>query len=128
LPFKPGTLETAAAGAAAEVGRASVPAGMGRRGGRPYVSLKLKFLFRLDRPLFWPAAGLSTEYCSSYIIWNLRLFDGTLTLQILDDVRVIVLFGYGQRCKTEPVFGGNIGTVLDQELHHLAVSEYAGFY
>jgi hypothetical protein len=31
--------------AAANVGRASVPAGMGRRGGRPYVSVRAKFLF-----------------------------------------------------------------------------------
>ncbi len=43
------------------VGRATVPAGTVRHGGRPYDSTRPKFLFRLDWPSFWPAAPL---------IWN----------------------------------------------------------
>jgi hypothetical protein len=40
------------------VGRATVPADTGRHGGRPYDSTRPKFLFRLDWPLFRPAAAL----------------------------------------------------------------------
>ena len=46
---------------AANVGRATVPADIGRHGGRPYVSARPKFLFELDRPFFWPAAVLTPE-------------------------------------------------------------------
>jgi hypothetical protein len=42
----------------ANVGRATVPADIGRHGGRPYVSARPKFLFRLNWPLFRPAAPL----------------------------------------------------------------------
>ncbi len=38
-----------------EVGRATVPADTGRHGGRPYVSTRLKFLFRFD----WTLAARS---------------------------------------------------------------------
>jgi len=43
------------------VGRATVPTDTGRHGGRPYDSTKLKFVIRLDWPLFRPAAGLTPD-------------------------------------------------------------------
>ena len=42
----------------ANVGRATVPADIGRHGGRPYVSARPKFLLRLDWLLFRTAAAL----------------------------------------------------------------------
>ena len=39
-----------------------------------------------------------------------------------------VLSGYRKRCKTEPVFGGNIRTSVNEKFDDLAVSEYTGFH
>jgi hypothetical protein len=43
------------------IGRATVLAEAGRHGGRPYNSTISKFLFRLNWPLFRPAAALKPE-------------------------------------------------------------------
>ena len=45
-----------------------MPANTGRHGGRPYHSTRPKFLFRLDRSFFWPAAGLKPETISFCVL------------------------------------------------------------
>jgi hypothetical protein len=56
----------------ATVGRATVPADIGRHNGRPYDGTRSKFGFRLDRP-FLPTAGLVLNIekeTSNDEVWN----------------------------------------------------------
>ena len=54
------------------VGRATVPADIGRHGGRPYDSTRPKFLFRSDWLLQLSAAGLVLNI--EYGVASLRLY------------------------------------------------------